>query len=460
MTLSQMMSIIRARFKLITLVTLLSILFGIIITIVVPPKFKATNTIIFNHKYTDPISGQQIPAQLVPGYMATEVDIISSKATALEVVDKLKLYENEGYINSFKERAKGVGELRDYIAEKLIEDLAVKPARTSNLIEITAKADSREFVADVANTFSESYIRKSTELKVGPARKAAAFYKKQVEELKAKVDLANEKYSNFQRENNIQTEGVDAETARLNDLSNQLVNAQAQAAESRSRKVAANRGGSPDVASDSVVQIHKATLASAQAEFAKVSSQYAANHPEYIAAQSQVSQARAALNRQISAVSQSVNSTANIYARSAAELKRAVAAQRVKVLNTNKLRNELNLLASDLKNAQAEYDTANERYIKSNFEGESDQSNITLLTAAVPPIWPYFPNKKIIYAASAFLGMFLSISYVLMRELSDRRVRSVEDLDSLVDFPIFGVLPKTELKQLSSRQVKALAYKE
>ncbi|MFW5439986.1 MAG: chain length determinant protein EpsF [Methylophilaceae bacterium] len=462
MTLSQLMSILRARLKLIAMITMLAIFSAVVLALVVPKKFKATNTVIFNYKYADPISGASIPAQLIPGYMATEVGIISSESIAYEVIKKLALSKNPEFISDFNAATDGEDDIKKWLVEVLLKKLTVKPSRTSNLIEIIVKDKSPEFAAKVANAFSESYIKKSIELKVEPSRKAATFYTTQLADLQKKIELTNQKYTKFQRDNNLQSasgQSVDVETARLNELSSQLVVVQAQLAESRSRKQAARRGGSPDVVADAVVQMHKASLARAQADFAAVSSTYASNHPDYIAAKSQVNQARASLNRQMGTVSRSVSSSANIYAKSEAEIKSALEQQRTKVLNLNKSRNQLRLLERDLVNAQQVYDAANERYIKSNFEGESNQSNVTVLNKAVPPLKHYFPNKMIMVLLSVFLGLIIGIAYVLVTELLDRRVRSIEDMESLLDFPVFGILPKTELKQLSSEPVKSLSFK-
>ncbi|MEE9330717.1 MAG: chain length determinant protein EpsF [Methylophilaceae bacterium] len=461
MTLSQLISILKARSKVIALIVLLTIAAGLALGFNAPKKFRATNTVIYNYKYSDPISGSTIPAQLIPGYMATEVDIISSITIAKEVVKKLELNTNQDFIDAFNDEAEGEGDIDEWIAGQLIKKLSVKPSRSSNLIGISIQASSAEFAAKVANAISEAYIKKSVELKVEPSRTAANFYTAQLTDLQSKVDLANQEYTRYQHDNGIQNvDGtVDVETARLNELSNQLVVVQAQLTESRSRKRAARRGGSPDVVADAVVQMHKASLARAQAEFAVVASKYASNHPDYIAAQSHVNQARSSLNRQMGTVSRSVSSSAKIFAQSEAEIKKSLEAQRTKVLNLNVHRNQVLLLKQTLENAQQAYSTANQRFIKSNFEGESNQSNVTVLNKAFPPRHAYFPNKTIILLLAAVLGPILGVGFVLLSELLDRRIRSVEDMEAILGFPIYGTLPKTELKLLNTGYTKFLDFK-
>jgi len=468
MTFSQLIYILKARFRLIVLVTVVATISAIIIALVLPKKYKAINTVIFNYKVSDPISGAVLPAQLLPGYMATEVDIITSRSVLHQAINTLALNKDQETIDDFNKKADingdglGEGDINDWISRELLKKISATPSRRSNLIYISATDKSSEFASNLANAVSDAYLNKSVEMKVAPSRKAASFYTVQLADLQKKVEQANQEYTNFQRENNIQVfddRDVNVETERLNELSNQLVVVQAQLAESRSRKQAAKRGGSPDIVADAVVQMHKASLAKAQENFAIVSAQYASNHPEYIAAKSQVGQARASLNRQMGAVSRSVSSSASIYKRSEAEIKLALEKQRKKVLDINKSRNELRLLKQNLTNAQKSFDAANARFIKNNFEGESNQSNVTLLSKAVPPRLPSSLSRRVIVLLGAALGALAGVLFVLISELLDRRVRSVEDMESLLDYPVFGVLPRTELRQLEADPVKSLSFK-
>jgi uncharacterized protein involved in exopolysaccharide biosynthesis len=60
---------------------------------VLPKTYKATASVLLNYKGMDPVTGLTMPGQLLPGYMATQIDIISSKNVALRVVDRCKLAE-------------------------------------------------------------------------------------------------------------------------------------------------------------------------------------------------------------------------------------------------------------------------------------------------------------------------------------------------------------------------------
>ena len=72
------------------LTLLITVALALGVSLVLPKTYKATSTLLLNYKGVDPLTGLAMPGQLLPGYMATQVDIIGSKNVALRVVDQLE----------------------------------------------------------------------------------------------------------------------------------------------------------------------------------------------------------------------------------------------------------------------------------------------------------------------------------------------------------------------------------
>lgn len=72
-----------------------------------------------------------------------------------------------------------------------------------------------------------------------------------------------------------------------------------------------------------------------------------------------------------------------------------------------------------------------------------DQSNITVLAPAIPPIEPTFPKLPLIMALAIVVGGLLGTGFALAAEMFDRRVRGVEDLMEAVGTQVWGVLGNT-----------------
>lgn len=447
MTLAQILRTLRARYKIALLLLAVTVIAAFAVSLAMSKTYKATTSLVLNNKGVDPVTGLNVPAQLMPGYLPTQVDVVNSKMVALKVAEDLKLAEEPAIKERFARIEHGQATIQDWLADGLRANLTVEPARDSSVLNISFKGDDAEYVARIANAFAAAYQQVSVDLKVAPAQKASGYINEQIKLLRDKFETAQNRMSAYQKENNIFSSDnkLDVETARLNELSSQLVMVQGQSMEaaSRQRQVQKNAGGSPDVLSNSLIQSLKARLSEAEAKFADTSARLNVNHPQYIAAKSEVDQLRANLNQQIGLASAGVAGNARILQQREAEVRAALDAQKAKVLALNSARDELSVLANEMENAKRAYETASQRLTQTSLEAQSTQSDISVLTAAAVPRSPASPRLLLNLLVALVVGSILGIAAAIAMELFDHRVRSAEDLPLLFDLPLLGVIEKS-----------------
>lgn len=461
MSLTQFLLALRARYKIVFLILLLTVAAAAGVSSILPKSYVATSSLVVNYKGVDPVTGLSLPAQLMPGYIATQVDIIKSKGLALKVVDDLKLTEKPQLQKKYKE-AEGGEPIRDWIADLLVSKLGVVPARDSSVLNISFKGEDPHYVAAVANGFAAAYLQFSVQLKTEPAQQASGYINTQIQSLREQFEQAQNKLSEYQKKHNIYNADnrVDVETTRLNDLSTQLVQVQGLAMEaaSRQRQVQGNASESPDVQNNVLIQTLQSNLAAAEAKFGDTSKRYSANHPQYIAAKSEVDKMRANLDEQIRATSAGIVSNARIYQQREAELRSALNAQKSKVLALNSARDEFNLLTNEVDNARRAYEAATLRFNQTSLEGKSKQADNALLTAATVPNKPSSPKMLINVLIAAVAGLILGIGAALVIELLDQRVRSAGNLGELFGLPVLGVIEKSR-GRIRKRAEPVLSHK-
>ncbi|MBA5690083.1 chain length determinant protein EpsF [Rugamonas apoptosis] len=444
MNLSQFLLILGARKKVIFFTLLTTVLAALALSMLMPKTYKATTSMLLNYKGVDPLTGMPMPGQLLPGYMATQIDIASSKRVALQVVDQLKLASSPAVIAQFNESTDGRGTVRDWLADLLLRKLEIVPARESSVVDINFKGSDPQFVAAVANAFAEEYQKVSVQLKVDPIKKASTYFDEQTKLLRDNVEVAQSRLSKYQQEHGIVSvdNRLDVESNRLNDLSAQLVGAQGQSmeAQSRQRMAAGSSGESPDVASNGLIQNLKLNLGSAEAKLSDVAQRLGQNHPQYLSAKTEVEKLRRDLDEQIRIASRSVGNNAQILQQREAAIREAMQAQKAKVLELNRTRDEMGVLAKDVESAQRAFDAASQRFSQTKIEGQAEQSDIAVLNPAVPPIDADSPKVVRNVLLSVFLGVFLGVGLAFVLELLNRRVRSDSDLRDALNIPVFGVL--------------------
>ena len=169
MTLQQFLLILRARYRiaLFTLLAIVGITLGV--SLLLPKNYTASAEVVVDVKSPDPIAGLVLPGLVMPGYMATQVDIINSDRVSQQVVKLLKLDQNPTIQEQWRDDTEGKGKVEVWLGTILQKKLDVKPSRESNVIAIHFKSNDPQFSAAVANAFAQSYIDTTIELKVEPA---------------------------------------------------------------------------------------------------------------------------------------------------------------------------------------------------------------------------------------------------------------------------------------------------
>jgi chain length determinant protein EpsF len=334
--------------------------------------------------------------------------------------------------------------VRDWLADLLLKKLEIVPSRESSVVEISFKGADPQFAAAVANAFADEYQKISVQLKTDPAKKTAAYFNEQTKQLRDNLEAAQARLSKYQQEKGIvslDNNRVDVELARLNDLSAQLVAAQAAAIEGNSRQAAAGSAlSSPDVANNALIQSMRASVAQAEGKFADTAQRYGRNHPQYKAAKAELDKVRAELNAALGTVSRSVGANAQVLRQREADLRAAVAQQKAKVLEMNRARDELGVLLKDLDSAQRAFDAASQRFSQTRIEAQSEQSDISVLNPAVPPTQPSGPRVLLNTLVAFLLGTILGVGLALLLELLNRPVRSASDVKEMLGIPVLGTI--------------------
>ena len=145
-----------------------------------------------------------------------------------------------------------------------------------------------------------------------------------------------------------------------------------------------------------------------------------------------------------------MGNNAAILRRREADIRGALEAQKKKVLELNRTRDELNVLAKDVESAQRAFDATSQRFSQTRLEGQADQSDIALLNPATAPLEAASPRVALNTAISAVLGTMLGLGLAFVVELLDRRVRTEYDLTESLDLPVFGVIEWNATKRKPS----------
>ncbi|HMN79310.1 MAG TPA: chain length determinant protein EpsF [Burkholderiaceae bacterium] len=421
------------------------------VSLLLPKQYKATASVVIDVKTPDPVMGVLLPVYAVESYMATQVDIVQSVRVARRVVDAMGMDQAAAVQDNWRRDTEGRGDLKTWIAERLLKRLDVKPARQSNVIDVSFTGADPDFAAAVANAFAAAYIRTVVELRAEPAQQNAAFFDTRTRAAREEMEAAQKKLYDYQRANNIVSmeERLDVENQRLAELTSQYTLVQAQLMDSRSRESAASqRGGETlqEMQQSQLIQGLKVDLARAESRLQEIRARLGTAHPQHASAQAEVSSLRARLDAEMGKVRGGIDTTREINARREAQLKAAVEAQRAKVLKLKAQRDQVGSLQAEVLQSQKQYDVLSQRLTQTSLESENRQTNVAVLTAATPPVKPSQPKMLLNTALAVALGLLLGGATALLRELKDRRARAAGDLTAALRAPLLVTLPASHAR--------------
>jgi succinoglycan biosynthesis transport protein ExoP len=451
MNFTQLILILLARKRIILLTLLVTVATTAVVSFLLPKTYTGTTSVVVDFKGSDPITGVMLQPTLMPTYMATQVEIIGSHNVALKVVDRLKLDKQLSVIEKFNEATEGKGDIRDWLADSLLKDLDIKPSKEGSVINISYSGADPQFAAEMANAFVWAYIQTNLELKVEPARQQSAWFDEQLKGLRIKVEEAQKRLSDYQRETGLLPTALDGrldvENARLAELSSQLVIAQGQTYDSvtRQRQISGAHakgklGELPEILGNSLIQEMKSELARAEGKLAEASERVDRNHPQYVSALTEVQNLKQKIAAEIQTARGSMENSATQAQQRENELKKALAEQKARVMELKQQRDHSDLLSQEMVSAHAALDSTTQRANQIRLESQRNLTEIAVLNPAIAPLKHSAPKITLNIALSIFLGSMLGMGFGLLSEMLDRRIRSIDDIIEGLGLPVLAVI--------------------
>ena len=459
MTLQQFFFILRARYKVSLLILLVTVASTLVVSLMLPKQYSATTAIVLDVKSPDPVSGMLLPGLTAPGYMATQVDIITSDRVAQRVVKLLRMDESPAIRSQWMEATNGKGDFTNWLGELLKKKLEVKPARASNVVDIKFSGTDPGFVAAVANTFAPAYIDVNLDLRVEPARQHASWFDGQTAILREKLEKAQQALSDHQQRAGIvgSNERLDHETAKLNEISSQITTVQAQTSDSSSKhKSLGNSETLMEVMQSPLINNIKLDITRLDATLQESNMNLGKNHPQTQRIESQLASLRSKLASETRQISSSIGTTYRVGKLREGELLESLEAQKKHVLELTKQHDIINVLKRDVELAQRAFEATSLRSMQVRLESQAVQTNIAVLNPAAVPTEASSPKVLLNLMISIFLGILLSVGVALVLEFINRRVYSAEDLFMALDLPVLATIPSTALLPTARERMRGL----
>jgi chain length determinant protein EpsF len=443
-TFQQFLLILRARKWIVLGVLAGVVLTVLLVSLILPKTYTATTALVIDLKANDPVGGMSAAAQLAPGYLATQIDIIQSERVAQRVAELTRMDKSSLFQEQWRKETNREVSFQSWMATRLQKQLDIRPSRESSVVNIRFSWPDPAFAALVANEFARAYIETTIDLKVGPARQYAQWFSEQTKDLHDKLQLAQSKLTEYEQVNGVLAgDGrFDIENQRLAEISNQLSVAQGQLVDSGARHSEVSSAESlPEVMANGLVSSLKGELARSEAQRSQLLGKLGENHPQVLQLSEEIAELRRRVGAETQRVANSLGTSSRVSATRVAELSAAFEKQKALVLEIKPHYDNLSVLKRDVESAQKAYDFVIQSSGQKNLESQTQQANISVLTPAEPPLEHSSPRMVLNMVVAVFLGGLFGVGTALLLELIDQRVRGSEDLSQFVGIPVLGIIP-------------------
>ncbi|MCK6418589.1 MAG: polysaccharide biosynthesis tyrosine autokinase [Alphaproteobacteria bacterium] len=339
------------------------------------------------------------------------------------------------------------------VVTQFLDNLNVRAIPGSFAIQVEYTSSDPNKAALIANAVVDTYIEQRLEEKFKSTKKVTDWLDKRLSELRQQVESSEAAVQEYKVRNNL-VEGtrnvVSAE--QLSELNSQLVLAKAMKAETEARlaqiqalsKSPSKFENASSIVNSAVIQNLKQQEVTLMGRLSELSSRYGPKHPHIIKAIAELEEIRRALQLELGKV---VDQTRNEVHFAQARVEalegglRELSGQRQE---DNEAMIRLRALEREAEATRLIYDTFLEAYKRSDNQEELQDAQARVISYAIVPQAPSYPNRMLLLSLSAAISLFIGLAMAILIEKLDNTFRSANQLENMIGFPCFAMIPAVE----------------
>lgn len=419
-----------------------------------PPKYKATSRVVLDTRVQsaiDPRATGAAGTQKGPdaGAVDSEVEVLKSRDLAGRVVDTLKL-DQDREINP--DGLKGP-EGKAVAVSSLLEALKVGRTGVTYVLDISITSGDAAKAAVIANAYAASYVRQSADLKVQATSQASTVLGSQLEKMRTDVEKAEAAVERYKVQHNLLSVGATSLTeSEIPKLNVDLATARTEEAGARARYETARaqmaRGGTGEdvgeALSSAVVQNLRSQRAVVSRQLADLKTRYGPLHPSVIQTQQQLTDLDSQIRAEVRRIISNLEAEVQIAHQRTEAASRNVNASHAQLAANSTDAVGLNELQRNADVTKSMYQDFLEKYKLAIQSQGLESSDARVLSQAVAPGKPSFPNKPLLLALGIVLGAVAGLAMVVVRNLLDATVSTAEQVEQKLGTAFLASVPLVE----------------
>ncbi len=463
-----------------------------IMTYTMRPIFRGTTTIQINTENPQIVDFKEIFAvnTMDLDYYQTQYKILESRSLAKRVVQSLNLPEHPEFLpqppsplrkslsniynslfglfpsfaknnlsdakNDLSEKDSSKTERETGLINNFLGNLKIEPIRNSRLVKIHFDSHYPELSRQVPDHLASNYIQQNLENRFTATEQAKVWLTQQLDDLKAKVESADEALQSFGLKHNIVSleEKENVTMQRLTELNQALIEAESgRMAKEALYQQTKNQSfdAFPTILENKLIMDLKQAYMQFEAQYMKLSETFKPGYPEMVRLKSQMDTIEKQLNQEINKIIHGIKNDYESSLRRESLIRKSFEQQKARVMEMKDKAIQYNILKREADTNRELYKDLLQRMKEAGVSAGITASNIQVVDQAENPLSPYRPNNRLNLMLAAVVGLFLGVGIAFFFEYLDNTVKTSEDIEQLIHLPSFGMVP-----EISSERRKRL----
>lgn len=447
------------------------VLLGLIVTLLMTPKYTAVATIEISRgsdRVTNFQGVERDASDVDQEFYQTQYGLLKSRSLSERVADQLQLADNADFFAMFGvstdspvfERVSGrypaLGRAKRLrIAGALLRaNLKIDPPQLSRLVDIRFTSPDPVFSAKVANAWADNFIRTNLERKIQATSYGRNLLQRQLGQAKERLDESQRQlvhYATAQRIINLpgQSGGQGASSERpivvdelqaLHAALSQAITARIQAeADYREQGRAGATGEALRNQAINALRQRRAELAS---DYQRLMTEFEPGYAPARAIQAQIDQLDRSITREEVRVSGSSEAEYRQALRHEAELKTRVEQLKSSYLDVRNRSIQYNIYQQEVDTNRALYEALLQRFKEIGVAGGVGVNNVVIVDPAAVPELPSSPRLLLNLVLALLVGVGLGSLGAFALEQLDEALTDPSEVERRLGLPLLGTVPK------------------
>src|SRR5713101_3008804 len=434
------------------------------------PVYVATSRIEIDRETSNILPFQNTDDYMVDteNYIETQSKILTSETMALQTIRSGVLSGQTDFASDLSaSEALSTGSLANLKPPpelaSFLASLSVKRVPNSRLMDVSFESTNPLLAAQIVNAHIKNFIEQNFQSRYEATTRASTWLTDQLNELKIRVEKAEDARITYERQNQIWALDGDKQnvtTQRMADLNKELTDAQSERMRKQSLFEFAKAGDMdsvPQIRDNPVVQDLFRRRTELYSQYTDALNQYGPNFPKVLRLKSQVKEIEAAAEKEKKGVIARLESEYRESRQREELLTQALDQQKAEVNQMSERMVQYSILKREAEANKALYDGLLTKLKEAGISAGLRSSNIRVVDPAMFPQYPARPAKTRNIALSFLVGLVGGIGLALLREYMDNTVKSPDDIESLARLPSLAVVPAfTQLNGNSKSRSKLL----